>query len=76
MEHRFRKFYHKCDQFPQDPIKAVTVDTETNWAWNSAHPENSAFPVYKECCHFFKIKKNGEPGYEVDMKSRFPKLLK
>jgi len=75
-KHRYHKYYHKCDTFPNDPLRAITVDTKTNWAWDSADPQNSGFPIYKECCHFFKIKKNGECGHEVDMTTLKPKIIK
>lgn len=70
---RYHQYYHSCDTFPSRAPTIVKVDMKTNWAWQKER--QGAFPIYKECCHFFVVKKNGEIGYEVDMKNRKPKLL-
>lgn len=46
---------------------------KTNWAW--AEEGTGGFPVYKECCHFFVVKQNGEMGHEVNVVDRKPVLL-
>jgi len=69
---RKREDYIKsCDDFPQDGEYTVEVEIESGWAWNKAMPEHN-FPIYKPCCHFFKISPDGSKGEEVNFNSVVP----
>ena len=69
-----KRYIKSCECFPQDGEYEVSVDLDTNWAYNINLPEHN-FPIYKECCHFFEINEDGSKGEEVDFTKNFPIII-
>ena len=50
------KAFHKCTDFPLDPIIEVTLDVETGSAWFGDPKELAWFAIYRPCCSFYEDK--------------------
>lgn len=62
-----------CVNFSNEEFVAV-VNLKTNWGYKEDLPEYS-FPVYKPCCSFFRINKDGTKGEKISFNNQFPKLI-
>lgn len=69
-----KEYFKTCDNWPQHGIQRVVVNFDTNWCTGVDTPELST-PIYKDCCHFYEINKDGSKGFEVNFKEKHPKLL-